>query len=40
MIQALKFHGNSKEKAGRELGIGRSTIFKRLKDWGLTSGDE
>ncbi len=40
VLQALKFHGNSKEKAGRELGIGRSTIFKRLKDWGLTSGDE
>ncbi|MDP1918047.1 MAG: sigma 54-interacting transcriptional regulator [Myxococcales bacterium] len=40
VLQALKFHGNSKEKAGRELGIGRSTIFKRLKDWGLTTGDE
>jgi DNA-binding NtrC family response regulator len=40
ILQALKFHGNSKEKAGRELGIGRSTIFKRLKDWGLTTGDE
>jgi two-component system, NtrC family, response regulator HydG len=40
VLQALKFHGNSKEKAGRELGIGRSTIFKRLKDWGLTTGEE
>jgi two-component system, NtrC family, response regulator HydG len=40
VLQALKFHGNSKEKVGRELGIGRSTIFKRLKDWGLTTGEE
>ncbi|MBL8934722.1 MAG: sigma-54-dependent Fis family transcriptional regulator, partial [Archangium sp.] len=40
VLQALKFHGNSKEKAGRELGIGRSTMFKRLKDWGLTTGEE
>ncbi|MBL8919074.1 MAG: sigma 54-interacting transcriptional regulator [Myxococcaceae bacterium] len=40
VLQALKFHGNSKEKAGRELGIGRSTIFKRLKDWGLTTSDD
>ena len=40
ILQALKFHGNSKEKAGRELGIGRSTMFKRLKDWGLTAPGE
>ena len=39
VLQALKHHGHSKEKVGRELGVGRSTIFKRLKDWGLTGGD-
>ncbi|MCA2981333.1 MAG: sigma 54-dependent Fis family transcriptional regulator [Myxococcaceae bacterium] len=39
VLQALKHHGNSKEKVGRELGVGRSTIFKRLKDWGLTGGE-
>jgi two-component system, NtrC family, response regulator HydG len=39
ILQALKHHGQSKEKVGRELGVGRSTIFKRLKDWGITSAD-
>jgi transcriptional regulator of acetoin/glycerol metabolism len=35
----MQYHGHSKEKVGRELGVGRSTIYKRLKDWGLTGGE-
>jgi transcriptional regulator with GAF, ATPase, and Fis domain len=39
VVQALTFHGNSREKVGRELGLGRSTFFKRLKEWGMTTSD-
>ncbi len=34
--QALRFHGNNREKAAQALGIPRSTFFKRLREWGLT----
>jgi two-component system response regulator HydG len=37
---ALRHHHNNREKVARELGIARSTLFKRLKDWGLSRGDE
>ncbi len=30
----------SRERAARELDIGRSTLFKRLKEWGLSSDGE
>ncbi len=30
-----RFDGN-KERVAKELNVGRSTLFKRLKDWGLT----
>jgi two-component system, NtrC family, response regulator HydG len=39
VLQALRVHGG-KEKACKELGVARSTLFKRLKDWGVTSLDE
>ena len=29
-----------RQRVARELGIARSTLFKRLKDWGLTKQDE
>ncbi len=29
--------GNNRERVARALGISRSTLFKRLKDWGMTS---
>jgi DNA-binding NtrC family response regulator len=29
-----------KDKAAKRLGIARSSLFKRLKDWGLTDGEE
>ena len=37
---ALKRYGNNRERVARELGVARSTLFKRLKDWGLTRQDE
>jgi DNA-binding NtrC family response regulator/pSer/pThr/pTyr-binding forkhead associated (FHA) protein len=37
---ALKRFGNNKERVARELGVARSTLFKRLKEWGLTQGEQ
>ena len=37
---ALKRCRNNRERVARELGIARSTLFKRLKEWGLTRQDE
>ena len=38
---ALKRHKNNRERVAKELGVARSTLFKRLKEWGLTqSGDD
>jgi DNA-binding NtrC family response regulator len=37
---ALKRCNGNRERVGRELGVARSTLFKRLKDWGLTKQDE
>ena len=37
---ALRKYGNNRERVARELGVARSTLFKRLKDWGLTRQDE
>jgi DNA-binding NtrC family response regulator len=34
---ALKRYGNNRERVARELGVARSTLFKRLKDWGITT---
>jgi two-component system, NtrC family, response regulator HydG len=36
----LKRFNNNRERVARELGVARSTLFKRLKDWGLTRQDE
>jgi DNA-binding NtrC family response regulator len=36
---ALKKFNNNRERVARELGVARSTLFKRLKDWGLTHGN-
>jgi two-component system, NtrC family, response regulator HydG len=33
---ALRHFDNNRERVARELGVARSTLFKRLKDWGLT----
>ncbi len=33
----LKRLDNNRERAARELGISRSSLFKRLKEWGLTT---
>jgi len=37
---ALRKWNNNRERVARELGVARSTLFKRLKDWGLTNKDE
>ncbi|PZR08879.1 MAG: sigma-54-dependent Fis family transcriptional regulator [Archangium gephyra] len=37
---AIKRLQGNKEAAARELVVSRSTLFKRLKEWGLTSNDE
>jgi DNA-binding NtrC family response regulator len=37
---ALRHYQNNRERVARELGIARSTLFKRLRDWGLSRGDE
>jgi DNA-binding NtrC family response regulator len=35
---ALKRHGGNRERAAKELGLARSSLFKRLREWGLTGG--
>ncbi|MFN0062448.1 MAG: sigma 54-interacting transcriptional regulator [Myxococcaceae bacterium] len=37
---ALRKFGNNRERVAKELGVARSTLFKRLKDWGLTHQGE
>jgi DNA-binding NtrC family response regulator len=37
---ALRRFNNNRERVARELGVARSTLFKRLKDWGMTRHDE
>ena len=37
---ALRKYSNNRERVAKELGVARSTLFKRLKDWGLTRQDE
>jgi DNA-binding NtrC family response regulator len=37
---ALKRFQNNRERVARELGVARSTLFKKLKDWGLTRQEE
>ncbi len=36
----LRRHHQSKDRAAKELGLARSTLFKRLKDWGLSTKAE
>jgi two-component system, NtrC family, response regulator HydG len=36
---ALRRFNNNRERVARELGVARSTLFKRLKEWGLTRHD-
>ncbi|WNG59592.1 FHA domain-containing protein [Archangium gephyra] len=37
---ALRRCNNNRERVARELGVARSTLFKRLKEWGLTRQEE
>ncbi len=36
----LRRCGNHKDRAAKQLGLARSSLFKKLKDWGLGQGDE
>jgi DNA-binding NtrC family response regulator len=36
----LRRYHNNKERVAKELGLARSTLFKRLRDWGLTKSEE
>ncbi len=37
---ALRRYNNNRERVARELGVARSTLFKRLKEWGLTKQED
>ncbi|OJH39413.1 sigma 54-interacting transcriptional regulator [Cystobacter ferrugineus] len=37
---ALRRYNNNRERVARELGVARSTLFKRLKEWGLTRQEQ
>jgi DNA-binding NtrC family response regulator len=37
---ALRRFNNNRERVAKELGVARSTLFKRLKEWGLTHGND
>jgi DNA-binding NtrC family response regulator len=37
---ALRRCGYHKEKAAKELGLARSSLFKQLKEWGYGQGEE
>ena len=37
---ALRRCGNHKDRAAKVLGLARSSLFKKLKDWGLSQEDE
>jgi DNA-binding NtrC family response regulator len=37
---ALRRYNNNRGRVARELGLARSTLFKRLKEWGLTRNEE
>jgi hypothetical protein len=39
-VEADSFIGNHKDRASRQLGLARSSLFKKLKDWGLGQGEE
>jgi two-component system response regulator HydG len=35
ILKALERHGGNQAKAARELGIGRNTLWRRLKEYGI-----
>jgi DNA-binding protein Fis len=36
----LRRCGNHKDRAAKQLGLARSSLFKKLKDWGMGQGEE
>ncbi|MFL5347257.1 MAG: sigma 54-interacting transcriptional regulator [Hyalangium sp.] len=36
----LRRYQNNRDRTAKELGLARSTLFKRLRDWGFTKSDE
>ncbi len=37
---ALEQLGGNRERVGKELGMSRSTLFKKMKEWGLTNPED
>jgi DNA-binding NtrC family response regulator len=37
---ALRQYQNNRERVARELGLARSSLFKRLREWGHSRGEE
>ena len=36
----LRRCGNHRDRAAKQLGMARSSLFKRLKEWGMSEGEE
>jgi DNA-binding NtrC family response regulator len=36
----LRRCGNHRDRAAKQLGLARSSLFKRLKEWGVSEGEE
>ena len=36
---ALEFHGGRMTRIARSLGIGRSTLYRKIKEYGLEPGE-
>jgi DNA-binding NtrC family response regulator len=40
VIHTLRRYNQNRERVAKELGLARSTLFKRLKEWGISKPDE
>jgi DNA-binding NtrC family response regulator len=40
VLHTLRRYSQNRERVAKELGLARSTLFKRLKEWGISKPDE
>jgi DNA-binding NtrC family response regulator len=40
VMNTLRRYNHNRERVAKELGLARSTLFKRLKEWGISKPDE
>ena len=40
VVSALAHFDNNRERVAKELSVSRSTLFKKLKEWGLTNAED